>query len=506
MKIKKALISVYDKTNLANLAKCLDSNNVEIISSGGSAKFIQEMNIKVTEISDLTNFPEILDGRVKTLHPRIYAEILAVRDNPKHQSVIADNHYSYIDLVVVNLYPFADTVNKNADHQTCIENIDIGGPTLIRAAAKNYNDVCVITSINDYDEIITAINNDKVNIDLRKKFATAAFLYTSYYDCDIQNWLINNNNNFGQYNKLVINYNLQSVMRYGENPHQKAAVYSNSKDGIVNAKQIQGKQLSFNNFNDADSAFSLVHEFNEPACVIVKHCNPCGVAIDQDINQAYDKAYHADSVSAFGGIVAFNCKVDESLAKTIINNFFELIIATDYSAEALKIFTNKKNLRILKASNIARNELVLKSISGGLLVQTQDYLENASQHYTIETKKQPTKNEIVDLNIAMTICKYVKSNAIVYVKDKTTVALGIGQTSRLHAAQIASEHVNKSIKDFVVASDAFFPFPDAMLVAINSGATAIIQPGGSIKDNDVIKVADQHNVAMIMTHHRHFRH
>ena len=519
-KITRALISVSDKSGIVELAQFLTANGVEIISTGGTFKLLTENNIAAKDISQFTGFPEIMDGRVKTLHPKVHGALLAVLDNPEHQKQAADNGISSIDLVIINLYPFVETVNKGAHYDEVIENIDIGGPSMIRSAAKNHLYKTVITSVADYATLQEEMQNNAgaTSLEFKKTMARKAFTTTANYDQAIANYFTKDQKiDFAP--QLILPATLKQTLRYGENAHQKAALYADdfSNSGITSAKQLQGKDLSYNNFNDADAAFNIVLEFSEPAVAIVKHANPCGVAIDTNIDLAYKKAFEADSKSAFGGIVALNRMVDKELATTISQIFYEVIIAPDFSLEALKIFENKKNLRLLKIPfQKQASQKQIKSISGGFLVQDVDDAEIKLDDLKIAGKVAVSTREKDQQIFAMKICKHVKSNAIVVVNNFQTVGIGAGQMNRVDSVEIACKKAanfinangkitNKAV-GAVLASDAFFPFPDNIEIASKYGITAIIAPSGSIKDEEVVFACNTHKIALSFVDSRHFKH
>jgi len=521
--IKRALLSVFDKTGMEDFAKELARLGVELVSTGGTARLIAGTGAAVRDISDLTGFPEMMDGRVKTLHPKVHGGLLAVRDNPSHKAAMDQHQIGAIDLVVVNLYPFEATVAKGASYDETIENIDIGGPAMIRSAAKNHAYVAVVVDPNDYQPVLEAIRQQGgVPYEMRQKLAAKAYARTAAYDAVISGWFARTLD----YNDVpyrTFGGQLREVMRYGENPHQWAAFYAtgDTRPGVATARQLQGKSLSYNNLNDTDAAFELISEFDPkvPAVAIIKHANPCGVATGATLLDAYRKAYRCDPVSAFGGIVALNGEIDAAVAEEITRIFTEVIVAPSASDEAQKIIAAKKNLRLLVTGSLADPRapgITFKSLSGGLLVQSRDNGRVEDLDLKVVTKKQPTDAELKDLKLAMTVAKHVKSNAVIYVKDGATVGIGAGQMSRVDSSRTAHR---KSIdaaeqagiegaltKGSVVASDAFFPFPDGMLAAVDAGATAVIQPGGSVNDQAVIDAADQRGVAMVFTGMRHFRH
>ncbi len=524
-RITRALLSVSDKSGLTEFARELAGYRVELISTGGTAKALQEAGLKVTDVSALTGFPEMMDGRVKTLHPKVHGGLLGSRGNKEHADAMEQHGIKPIDLLVVNLYPFEATVAKGASFDDCIENIDIGGPAMIRAAAKNHADVAVVVEPSDYAKVLAelAAHSGMTTLELRQALAAKAYARTAAYDAAISNWFADTlHDNAPDYR--AFGGKLIEALRYGENPHQSAAFYKSAGDrfGVVTARQLQGKQLSYNNINDTDAAYECVAEFDPkrtPACVIVKHANPCGVAEGASLVEAYKKALACDPTSAFGGIVALNGKLDAEAAKAITEIFTEVIIAPEASEEAIKIVAAKKNLRLLLAGGLPDPRaigLTVKSVAGGLLVQSRDNAVVDEMQLKTVTKRAPNETELADLRFAFRVAKHVKSNTIVYAKDRATVGIGAGQMSRVDAARIAARKAEDAAKEMklsapltkgsVVASDAFFPFPDGLLVAIEAGATAVIQPGGSVNDDKVIAAADAHNVAMVFTGVRHFRH
>lgn len=519
--IKRALISVSDKTDLTTFGAFLAAQGVEILSTGGSAKALRDAGVEVTDVSTFTGFPEIMDGRVKTLQPKIHGGLLAVRDNTDHVKAMEDHGIEGIDLLVVNLYPFEETVAKGADFDTCIENIDIGGPAMIRAAAKNHAYVGVVVDPGDYENIQNEMteNGGQLSDDFRKRLAAKAYARTGSYDAAISSWFAAElGEDFPE--RFAVSGQRQEVLRYGENPHQKAAFYIGGKarPGVATAEQLQGKALSFNNLNDTDAAFELVSEFQDrPACAIIKHANPCGVAIADTLVEAYQRAYSCDTESAFGGIIALNKTLDGETAEEIAKLFAEVIIAPDANEEARKVLSQKKNLRVLLTSDLADPNdpgMTIRSLAGGYLLQGRD---NAlTEDIKVVSKRQPTEAELVDLKFAFTVAKHVKSNAIVYAKNMMTVGVGAGQMSRVNSSRIAAWKAADAAKvagdndswaiGSVVASDAFFPFADGLIEAASAGATAIIQPGGSMRDEEVIAAADEKDLAMVFTGMRHFRH
>ncbi|QTP64400.1 bifunctional phosphoribosylaminoimidazolecarboxamide formyltransferase/IMP cyclohydrolase [Candidatus Liberibacter africanus] len=521
--VKTALISVHNKTGIVEFARRLLSWGIRIISTGGTCQLLEEANIPVVNVADVTKFPEIMGGRVKTLHPKIYGGILGVRDNPQHMMDMRDHGMGAIDLVVANLYPFEESCYKKDDYCAIVENIDIGGPSMIRAAAKNHDYVTVLTNPRDYSLFLDEMdsNNGKVLRGFRKKMAQQAFSRTASYDTAICQWLSNSDDEvFPDY--LNITAVKKQEMRYGENPHQKAALYSTGEQtcGIVGAQLVQGKQLSYNNINDLDAAFELVSEFNSQdcaACVIVKHMNPCGVAISDTLVEAYRQALACDTTSAYGGIVAFNREVDQEVAREVIKIFTEAIIAPKISQEAGVVISEKPKMRFLKTSGLLdpySGSVVLRKVAGGLLLQTRDNMMG-DQELHVVTKRSPTDQELSDMKFAFKVVKHVKSNAVVYAKEGRTVGIGSGQTSRVDATRFAAikAHnlstqigVQSVTRGSVIASEAFYPFPDGVLEAVKAGVTAIIQPGGSMRDSEVVAAADQHDIAMVFTGVRHFRH
>ena len=533
--IKRALISVSDKTNLEKLAKKLKSLNVEIISTGGTASLLKEQSIEVTDIADVTGFPEIMDGRVKTLHPKVHGGILAKRSNEAHTQAMNEHNIAPIDLVIANLYPFEETVRNEADTDTCIENIDIGGPTLIRAAAKNHHGVVVITDPKDYDSLIETLDkhDGQTTYAFRQKMAAKAFALTARYDAAITAWFatIEQKKNMASENgedavkelpgKINFAGTLKQTLRYGENPHQQAALYLDHTDrpGVTLASQVQGKELSYNNINDTDAAFELVSEFEDPAVAIIKHANPCGVATGENIFDAYHKALRCDPVSAFGGIIATNRILDVQTAEEIIKTFCEVIIAPSIENDALSILEKKNKIRVLTTGSMPDNKqsfYTMKKVAGGFLVQDSDFAVVTKDDLEIVTDREPTEQELEDMLFAFKVVKHVKSNAIVYAKDLTTVGIGAGQMSRIDSSRIAAEKAAIATekageevlltKGSVVASDAFFPFADGLIAAAEAGVTAVIQPGGSIRDDEVIAAANDRGLAMAFTKIRHFRH
>jgi phosphoribosylaminoimidazolecarboxamide formyltransferase / IMP cyclohydrolase len=524
-RIQRALLSVSDKTGLLTFAAKLSEMGVELISTGGTRKTLADAGLPVKDISDVTGFPEIMDGRVKTLHPKVHGGLLAVRMNPEHQAAMFAHGIDAIDLLVVNLYPFEATVAKGAAFDDCIENIDIGGPAMIRAAAKNHGDVAVIVDPADYDTLMADMEAHKgqVTLTLRRKLAQKAYARTAAYDAAISNWFADQLDVEAPPFR-AIGGTLAEAMRYGENPHQKAAFYHgpDKRHGVATARQLQGKQLSFNNVNDTDAAFELAAEFDPArtaAVAIIKHANPCGVAEGATLAEAYRAALACDPVSAFGGIVALNRTLDAEAARLITEIFTEVIIAPDATDEAAAIVAAKKNLRLLVTGGLpdprARG-LAVRTVAGGMLVQDRDAAVVDDMELKVVTKRQPTEAEMADLRFAFRVAKHVKSNAIVYARGGATVGIGAGQMSRVDSSRIAAWKALEAAKaaglpetlakGAVVASDAFFPFADGLLAAAEAGATAVIQPGGSMRDAEVIAAADERGLAMVLTGVRHFRH
>jgi len=522
-RVCRTLISAYDKSGLVEFARALTEEGIELISTGGTRKALADAGLSVLDISELTGFPEMMDGRVKTLHPKVHGGLLAMRDNEEHAAAMRSHGIRPIDLLVVSLYPFEATVAKSADFATCIENIDIGGPAMIRAAAKNHADVAVVVDPSDYAVVLAELreHGGATTLALRRKLAAKAYARTAVYDAAIANWFADQLSDPAPTFRAIGGHLLEPL-RYGENPHQSAAFYRTSelRPGVATARQVQGKKLSYNNINDTDAAYECVAEFDPrrtAACVIVKHANPCGAAEGESLIEAYRKALACDPVSAFGGIVAVNRKLDAEAAQAITDIFTEVIIAPEASDEAIAIVGAKKNLRLLIAGALPdprASGTLVKSVAGGLLVQSRDNAVVDDMTLKVVTKRAPTNAELTDLAFAFRIAKHVKSNTIVYAKDCATVGIGAGQMSRIDSARIAARKAEEAATDLpapltigsVVASDAFFPFPDGLLVAIEAGATAVIQPGGSVRDDEVIKAADDRGVAMVFTGTRHFRH
>jgi phosphoribosylaminoimidazolecarboxamide formyltransferase/IMP cyclohydrolase len=521
----RALISVSDKSGVVDFARALAGFGIELISTGGTRKILSDAGLKVRDVSELTGFPEMMDGRVKTLHPAVHGGLLARRGNADHVEAMRAHNIRPIDIVVVNLYPFEATAAAGGDFGACVENIDIGGPAMIRAAAKNHDDVVVLVDASDYASVIEELRHQdgSTSLTLRRRLAAKAYARTAAYDAAIANWFA------GAIDELAPDYRafggrLVEALRYGENPHQSAAFYRTPEPrfGVATARQVQGKQLSYNNINDTDAAYECVAEFDPArtaACAIIKHANPCGVAEADSLVEAYRRAFACDRTSAFGGIVALNRTLDAEAARAITEIFTEVIIAPDATEEAIALVAAKKNLRLMLAGGVPDPRgagLMAKTVAGGLLVQTRDNAVVDDMDLRPVTKRAPTNAELRDLRFAFRVAKHVKSNTIVYVKDLATVGIGAGQMSRVDAARIAARKAQDAAREAglkepatkgsVVASDAFFPFADGLLVAIEAGATAVIQPGGSMRDDEVIAAADAHGIAMVFTGTRHFRH
>lgn len=525
VKIKRALLSVFDKTGLIDFAKKLADQGVELVSTGGTAKALKDAGLECLDVSDITHFPEVMDGRVKTLHPSVHGGLLSIRDDEDHQSAQAEHNIPDIDLAVINLYPFEEVRFSGGDYPSIVENIDIGGPAMIRAASKNHAYVTIVTHPDDYDRVAEAIleNDGQTPYKLRQELAALAYARTASYDAAIATWFASE---LGLDNPRyrAVGGTLKDVMRYGENPHQSAGFYvtGEKRPGVATAELLQGKQLSYNNINDTDAAFELVGEFDPErvaACAIIKHANPCGVAEGDNLKDAYEKAFACDSTSAFGGIVAFNRELDAETAQAVIKIFTEVIIAPSVSDEAREIISAKKNLRLLVTGGLPdprADGMTAKTVAGGMLVQNRDNGCVDDLDLKVVTKRAPSEAELNDLKFAFRVAKHVKSNAIVYVKDGATVGVGAGQMSRVDSSRIAARKAqdaadaigsdNVLTKGSVVASDAFFPFADGLLSAVEAGATAVIQPGGSMRDDEVIEAADKAGIAMVFTGMRHFRH
>ncbi|HET9637838.1 MAG TPA: bifunctional phosphoribosylaminoimidazolecarboxamide formyltransferase/IMP cyclohydrolase [Allosphingosinicella sp.] len=526
VKITRALLSVSDKTGLVELAQALARHGVELVSTGGTAQALRDSGLEVKDVSDLTGFPEMMDGRVKTLHPKVHGGLLAVRDDPAHAAAMAEHDIGAIDLVVVNLYPFARTVARGAERDEIIENIDIGGPSMVRSAAKNHRFVAIVVDPDNYPQLVETLdeNDGTTSLEFRKYLAAKAFAATAAYDSAIASWFAFADQGRMFPDTLPLALSRGQELRYGENPHQQAALYLPDGPhgrGIAQAEQVQGKELSYNNYNDADAALELVAEYRDsgPACVIVKHANPCGVAVGAGLVEAYQAAFACDTVSAFGGIIAVNRPIDEAAAEAMTRIFTEVVIAPAADEAARAIFARKKNLRLLLTGELPDPErpgLTLKSVAGGYLLQSRDNGRVGRDQLKIVTRRRPSERELADCLFAWTVAKHVKSNAIVYAKDGATAGIGAGQMNRLESARIAAWKARDAAEKAgwaeprtigsAVASDAFFPFADGLLAAVEAGATAVIQPGGSIRDEEVIAAADEAGLAMVFTGMRHFRH
>jgi phosphoribosylaminoimidazolecarboxamide formyltransferase/IMP cyclohydrolase len=526
--IRRALLSVSDKSGLIDFAKGLASHGTMLISTGGTAKALRDAGLKVSDVSEITKFPEMMDGRVKTLHPMVHGGLLSLRDKVDHAEAMRLHQIEGIDLLVCNLYPFEATVARGADFEETIENIDIGGPAMTRSAAKNHDWVTVVVDVEDYKAVLDemAANNGATTQALRRKLAQRAYARTAAYDAAVSNWFAGELAKDGDTEtprRRAFGGQLRQSLRYGENPHQEAAFYvtGEKRYGVATAEQLQGKELSYNNINDTDAAYELVAEFDHktPACAIIKHANPCGVALGKNLVDAYKKALACDPVSAFGGILAFNGKLDGTTAEEISKLFTEVIIAPDADDDARKILSARRNLRLLVAGGLPdpnSKGLTFKTVAGGFLVQTRDNAHIAKADLKIVTKRKPTDQELIDMLFAFTVGKHVKSNTIVYAKDGQTAGIGAGQMSRVDSARIAAIKAREAAqaagwaepltKGSAAASDAFFPFADGLLAVAEAGATAVIQPGGSIRDDEVIKAADEAGLAMAFTGIRHFRH
>lgn len=524
--IKRALLSVSDKAGLVELGHALVARGIELVSTGGTAKTLRESGLQVKDVSELTGFPEMMDGRVKTLHPKVHGGLLAVRDNDEHVAAMKDHGIGAIDLVVVNLYPFAATVAKGAARDEIIENIDIGGPSMVRSAAKNHDSVVILTDPADYDALVAEMEeqNGGTSLAFRRAMAAKAFAATAEYDAMIASWFAFADQGQMFPERMSIPVKLHQPLRYGENPHQQAALYIPAfapGGSLADHVQVQGKELSYNNLNDADAALELVSEFRDgpPTVVIVKHANPCGVATGETLIEAYRAALECDSVSAFGGIIAVNRPLDGATAEAISEIFTEVVAAPDADDDAKAVFARKKNLRLILTGplgNPARGGIALKTIAGGVLLQSRDNGFVADADLKVVTKRAPTAQELADCRFAWTIAKHVKSNAIVYAKDGATAGIGAGQMNRRDSARIAAIKAQEAAETYgwaqprtvgsAVASDAFFPFADGLLAAAEAGATAVIQPGGSMRDEEVIAAADEAGLAMVFTGMRHFRH
>ncbi|MDP3970677.1 MAG: bifunctional phosphoribosylaminoimidazolecarboxamide formyltransferase/IMP cyclohydrolase [bacterium] len=507
--IKRALVSVSNKEGIEELSRQLAELDIEIVSTGGTASRLESSGIKVRSISDLTGFPEIMNGRVKTLHPKVHGGILAVRDNEEHQRAMKENNIQPIDLVVVNLYPFEETVLLGAEHAEVIENIDIGGPSMVRSAAKNYKHVIVVVDPMDYAQVVSELKDTSdISQEFRYYLMQKAFAHTAYYDSMIAKYM-NRTNAFND--ELSFGFKKIADMRYGENPHQAAAFYKEpfvEETNITNAEIIQGKQLSYNNIMDADAALRMVKEFTEPTAVVVKHANPAGIAVDESISVAFKRAFEADAKSAFGGIVALNRNCTKEIAEYLSKVFIEIVLAPDFEDEALDLFAKKKNVRVLRMGEIKTVDQLwdTKKVVGGILVQDMNKYQLQSDDIKVVTKTKPTDEQMRDLLFAWKVCKHVKSNAIVLADNNTTIGVGAGQMSRIDATKMALWKAGDQAGGSVLASDAYFPFRDTIDAVAPEGIKAIIQPGGSIRDSEVIDAADEHGIAMIFTEHRSFLH
>ena len=522
--VKRALLSVSDKTGLVDFGKALASHGVELLSTGGTARTLRDAGLEVKDVAEVTGFPEMMDGRVKTLHPVVHGGLLALRDNDDHVAAMNTHNIGGIDLVVVNLYPFEETVAKGAEYAEVIENIDIGGPAMIRSAAKNHGFVNVVVDVEDYAAVTEelAANNGQTTYALRQRLAQTAYARTAAYDTAVSTWMAAQVDTTPR--RRTFGGTLAQTLRYGENPHQQAAFYTDgsNRPGVATAQQHQGKELSYNNINDTDAAFELVSEFapeNGPACAIIKHANPCGVATGATLTEAYTRAFDCDRTSAFGGIIALNQTLDGETAEAISGIFTEVVIAPGADADAIEVFAKKKNLRLLTTDGLADPKaplLAARQVSGGWLVQDKDTGTISRDDLKVVTKRAPSDQELSDMLFAWTVAKHVKSNAIIYVKDGATVGVGAGQMSRVDSTRIAARKAQDMAEVMglpapltqgsVVASDAFFPFADGLITAAEAGATALIQPGGSMRDDEVIAAADEAGLAMVFTGMRHFRH
>jgi phosphoribosylaminoimidazolecarboxamide formyltransferase / IMP cyclohydrolase len=521
--VKRALISVSDKTGLVERAKKLAAAGVDLVSTGGTSKALKDAGLKVRDVSDLTGFPEMMDGRVKTLHPKVHGGLLFRRDLAEHRDAAAKHGIEAIDLVWINLYPFEETVRAGKAFDDCIENVDIGGPAMLRAASKNADFVTVCTDGADVDAALVELEQGGVTLKLRRRLAAKSYARTAAYDAAISEWYWRElGEEAGEWR--AFGGRLLQTLRYGENPHQKAAVYAGPEPraGVLTARQVQGKELSYNNINDTDAAFELVSEFDPrtPAVAIIKHANPCGVALGLSVTEAYRRALACDSVSAFGGIIAVNQPIDGPTAEAITDIFTEVVIAPDADAAAIAVFAKKKNLRLLLTGGLpdtSQPGVMVRTVAGGLLVQDRDVGRIMAKDLKVVTRRKPSDQEIADMLFAFTVCKHTKSNAIIYAKNGATVGIGAGQMSRVDSARIARRKAEDAAAaaggkaepqtiGSVCASDAFFPFPDGLMQAAQAGATAVIQPGGSVRDDEVIKAADEAELAMVFTGMRHFRH
>lgn len=508
---KRALISVSNKEKIVDFAKGIAEFGYEIVSTGGTLKVLQEAGIPAISVDEVTGFPEMLDGRVKTLHPFIHGGLLGRRSNPDHVKQMEEHHIAPIDMVVVNLYPFKETLEKaNVTKEEIIENIDIGGPTMLRSAAKNFADVTVVVDPKDYDSVLAAIEENRLDVAFREKLAAKVFRHTAHYDALIaQYFMEETKETFPE--TYTVTYEKVQNLRYGENPHQQAAFYKDpvvSGMSIARAKQLHGKELSYNNIQDANAALEILAEYEEPAAVAVKHMNPCGIGVAETIEDAFQRAYNADPVSIFGGIVALNREVNQETAEKLSKIFLEIVIAPNFTEEALEILTQKKNIRLLQLafSKAEKESLKLTAVNGGVLVQTKDQTITLPEDWIVATDRKPSEQEIADLLFAWKAVKHVKSNAIVLAKDNMTIGIGAGQMNRVGSAKIAIEQAGDRANGAVMASDAFFPMPDTVEEAAKAGIKAIIQPGGSKRDQDSIDVCNKHGICMVYTGIRHFKH
>lgn len=511
VKIRRVLVSVSDKTGVIEFVRELKQYGVEIISTGGTADVLRNAGIATTEVSDVTGFPEMMDGRVKTLHPRIHGGLLARRDNPFHLEALDEFKINPIDMVVINLYPFEQTVSRSGTSlEEAVEQIDIGGPAMIRSAAKNWRDVAVVVETKSYSKVISEMRRQDgaLSANTRAKLAQLAFKRTSEYDKAIYTFLTRTDIKDTLPGETTLQLRKRLDLRYGENPHQQAALYdTDDGGGVANAELLSGKEMSFNNYVDAEAAWQLVSDFNEGACAIIKHTNPAGVGIGSNPEEAYRKALATDPISAFGGIVAFNREVDANAAKALTEIFVEVVVGPAYDEKAIEILTTKKNLRVLRvATKTEPAQLEFKQISGGILIQTRDAHKLAEEDLKIVSKRKPSDDELRPLLFAWTVCKHTKSNAIVYARENQTVGVGAGQMSRVDSVKIGAMRAQLPLKGSVMASDAFFPFRDGIDEAAKHGITAVIQPGGSVRDAEVISAADEHGLAMVFTGIRHFKH
>jgi phosphoribosylaminoimidazolecarboxamide formyltransferase/IMP cyclohydrolase len=515
--IKNALISVSDKTGIVEFAKKLDALGVQILSTGGTADLLKKNSVRVRLVSDYTGFPEMMDGRVKTLHPKVHGGILGRRDMEGHMRSMSEHGIETIDLVAVNLYPFEQTIaRKDCTFDEAVENIDIGGPAMVRSAAKNFNDVAVVVNPKDYETVLKEMhaNEGSVTLNTKKRLSRDAFIHTARYDSMISKYLTSQAEEESRFPKVFLqSFEKMQDLRYGENPHQSAALYQQSSArplDIVSARKLQGKELSFNNILDLNAAWELVTEFESSAAVIIKHTNPSGVALNDNQLQAFIQARETDPTSAFGGILSFNRPLEEEVAEEILKNFVEAIVAPGFDEKALELLSSKKNIRLMEMpatdSSRSANRMDIKRIGGGLLVQDLDTVTHDPAKLKVVTTKQPSEQEMADLKFAWVVAKQVKSNAIVYARNQETIGMGAGQMSRVDSARLAVEKAQKPLKGSVMASDAFFPFRDSVDAAAKSGVAAIIQPGGSIRDEEVIESANEHNIAMVFTGIRHFKH